>query len=122
MCQLVHEGFAREMICGCGKSAVRTLAQWIFCGLKMLVTNFGGVRRVQARAAGIEIGELPIFEVAVRIHGSANVYDAGGTEVSPSKFFFASPDDFDGFFGGAGETRGLDGGFTGVVAAVARCR
>src|SRR5438445_5219945 len=85
----------------------------------MLVANFDGVRRVQPGATGIEIGELPIFEVTVRIHGSANVYDAGWAEIGPSKFFFASPDDFDGFFGGAGETRGFDGGFTGVFAAVA---
>src|SRR5256885_13412496 len=85
----------------------------------MLVANFDGVRRAQAGATGIEIGELPIFEVAVGIHGRANVYDAGWAEVSPSKFFFAGPNDFDGSFGGAGETRGFDGGFTGVFAAVA---
>src|SRR5882757_9287505 len=85
----------------------------------MLVANSGGVRRVQTRAAGIEIGELPIFEVTVGIHGRANVDDAGGAEVSPSKFFLASPDDFDRLLGGASETRGFDGGFTGMLAAVA---
>src|SRR5882724_5643657 len=85
----------------------------------MLVANFDGVRRVQTGATGIEIRGLPIFEVAVRIHGSANVYDAGWAEVSPSKFFFACPNDFDGLFGGASETGGYDGGFTGVLAAVA---
>src|SRR5256885_16036807 len=87
--------------------------------LKMLVANFDGVRRVQTGAAGIEIGELPIFEMAVRIHGCTNVYDACRAEVSPSKFFFACPDDFDGFFGGACEAGRFDGGFTGVFAAVA---
>ncbi|SRR5258707_15007611 len=84
----------------------------------MLVANFGGVRRVQTGAAGIEISELPIFQMAVRIHGGANVYDAGRAEISPSKFFLASPDDFDGLFGGAGETRRFDCCFTGVFAAV----
>ena len=85
----------------------------------MLVANFDGVRRVQPGATGIEIRELPIFEVAVGIHGRTNVYDACRAEIGPSKFFFAGPNDFDGLFGGASETRGFDCCFAGMFAAVA---
>src|SRR5262249_3085627 len=48
----------------------------------------------------------------------ANVDHTRGAEVGPGEFLFARPDNFDRFFGRASETRGLDGGFTGVLAAV----
>src|SRR5258707_2220855 len=88
----------------------------------MFVADFRSVGRIQAGATGIEISELPIFEVAVRIYGRANVYHTGRAEICPSKFFLASPDDFDGLFGGAGETRRFDCCFTGVFAAVTGSR
>jgi len=53
------------------------------------------------------------------LRGGPNLNHAGRPEVRPGELLTARPDEFDGFTGGPREACGLDGGFAGVLAAVA---
>src|SRR6266478_2677366 len=76
------------------------------------------VGRFDSGRAGVIVVKVPGEEFAVGSDGAFDFDDAGGTEVRPSEFFFAGPDDFDGAACGAGEARGFDGGVAGVLASV----
>ena len=59
------------------------------------------------------------MSVPSRLSAGANLDEAGRTQVGPGEFFLARPHQLDRLARGLGEARGFDGGFAGVLAAVA---
>ena len=62
---------------------------------------------------------LPGDEGSVAARTGADFNEAGGTEVGPGELLAAGPDHLDRLASGAGKARGFNGGFAGVLAAIA---
>src|SRR5205085_9243940 len=98
-----------KVVGGSGESAIRALLQGIRRGMEfgLLIRNV--VLRADARSARVEVVQLPFGDLAVGVDGTGNVDYACRTEVRPSELFFPRPDQANGFPGGLGESRGLNG-------------
>ena len=120
MCQLIHKRLAREVVGGGGERAIGAYTQ-----RRLGCVVFGDrtgyvIGRREAGVAGVVVVMLPGDEGAVVRDGGFEFHEAGGAEVGPGELLFAGPDELDRLAGGLGETRGLDGRFAGVFAAIAR--
>src|SRR5262245_48968421 len=104
---------------GCGSQrAIRTLAQRRARGMKLdsLVRNL--IERPNRGRPGIIIMKFPGRNRAVFAYGARNLDYAGGPEVCPAEFFFARPDQLDGFARRLSQACRLERGFTRMLAAV----
>src|SRR5713226_9447246 len=110
--------FAGVMICGGGESAVGAAAQHQRHGMKFSAHVGDSVGRFDSGGAGMIVVKVPSEELAVGGDGAFDFDNACGTEVRPSEFFFAGPDDFDRTACGAGKAGRFDRGVAGVLAAV----
>src|SRR5579863_4991596 len=70
------------------------------------------------RGSGIVVMKFPGRDGAIVAYAAGDVDNTCGAEVSPGKFFLASPDHFHWALGGPGETCRFDRSFSGVLAAV----
>ena len=119
MGELVHVRLAGEVIRRRGERAVGALSQGRLRRVKRseLVGHFVG--RAKPGSAGVVVVKFPGCERAVAACAALDFDHAGRPEVGPGEFFLASPDQLDRPAGLAGDSRGLDGRFAGVLAAVA---
>src|SRR6266849_2936813 len=76
------------------------------------------VGRVDARASGIVVMELPVGDLTVLAHSAGDFDDPGRAEVRPGELLRAGPDELDRLARGLGEAGRFDGGLAGVLAAV----
>src|SRR5258706_16355922 len=102
--------FASEMIRRGGQPAVGAAPQdqrnrMVFGSLIRDV-----VGRINSRRTGMVVVKFPRRERAVRCEAALHLDDASRTKIGPSEFFFASPYDFHGTPGRAGQASGLQRG------------
>src|SRR5438874_11547029 len=83
-----------------------------------LVGNF--IRRTHCGRTGVVIVELPEDESAIGLCSTTYVDYARRTEIGPSKFLFARPDQLHRFSGSFRKARRFDGRFAGVLASICR--
>src|SRR5437868_2332353 len=75
---------------------------------------------IQARRTGVVVVALPCHDRSIVAYAALDVDDSRGTEISPGKFFFPGPCDFDGLARGFRKTGRFDGGIAGVLPSVGR--
>ena len=116
--QCIHVGLAREMVCCSSQTTVGTTTQnqghlMVLC---KLIRNI--VRRFDPRHAGMVVVKFPRRQFSIARDPAADFDNARRTEVRPSEFFLARPDNFYRLSGSARQTRGFDGRITGVLPSV----
>src|SRR6266436_9487401 len=106
------------MICSRGQATVGTLAQRRIHGMKLNQLICYVIGSLNAGAARIVIVKFPGGEFSIGLDSAFDFNHARGTEIGPSEFFFASPNDFDGAICGAREACSFKRCVARVLAAV----
>src|SRR5436190_24177830 len=119
MRQFVDMRFAREMIRRRREPAIRALSQRGIRRVKTDVRVRNVVLDLNPGSSRVVIMKLPGSDGAVGFSTALDVDYTRRPKVGPGKFLFASPHQLYGFAGSFGQSRGFDGAFAGVFAAVA---
>ena len=85
--------------------------------LNVLVGNV--VFDLDAGAARVVVVKIPGRDRAVSLNTALNVDHASRAKIRPGEFFFARPNELDGFSGRSRQTRSFDCALAGVLAAIA---